>query len=207
MRRFGPMALALVLLAAGCGDDDTASTTSAPAATTTTAAPASTTTGAPATTTTEAPATTVVDDGTAARVAAAQALEGEYEGEWNNTTFGSTGPVTASIVVDPDAALATFTLDLGGNVFGAADPDPFTVEIDLSQEGPYQFTTELMGDGEFTMTDGIILFTAFSIDQLTGASMEVEGTVNASGWDLFYTILNPAGSTFAEGTVEATAVG
>jgi hypothetical protein len=140
-------------------------------------------------------------------VASAQELEGEYEGEWNNTTFGSTGPVAASIAVDPDAALATFTLDLGGNVFGAADPDPFTVEIDLSQEGPYQFTTELMGDGEFTMTDGIILFTAFSIDQLTGASMEINGTVNASGWDLFYTILNPAGSVFAEGTVEATPVG
>jgi hypothetical protein len=204
MRRFGPMALALVLLAAGCGDDDSASTTSAPAATTTTAAPSATTTESPATT---APTTTVVDDGTAARVETAQELEGEYEGEWNNTTFGSTGPVDASIVVDPDAAVAQFTLDLGGNVFGAADPDPFTVEIDLSEEGPYQFTTELMGDVEFTFADGIVLFTALSIDQLTGASMEVEGTVNGSGWDLFYTILTSAGSTFAEGTVEATPVG
>lgn len=207
MRRFGPMALALVLLAAGCGDDDSASTTSAPAATTTTAAPASTTTGSPATTTTDATATTAVDDDTAARVAAAQDLEGEYEGEWNNTTYGSTGPVDASIVVDPDAAVAQFTLDLGGNVFGFPDPDPFTVEIDLSQEGPYEFTTELMGDGEFTIADGIVLFAASSIDQLTGASMEVEGTVNGSGWDLFYTILTPAGSTFAEGTIEASPVG
>lgn len=201
MRRIGRMALALALLAAGCGDDDTASTTSAPAATTTTtAAPVTTTTGAPATTTSS-------DDGTAARVAAAQELEGDYEGQWANTTFGSTGPVNASIAVDPDAAVAQFTLDLGGNVFGASDPDPFTVEIDLSQEGPYEFTTELMGDGEFTIADGVVLFTAFSIDQLTGASMEVEGTVSASGWDLAYTILNPAGSVFAEGTVEATPVG
>ncbi|MEX0827285.1 MAG: hypothetical protein WD184_11100 [Acidimicrobiia bacterium] len=203
MRRFGPMALALMLLAAGCGDDDTASTTTSapPATTTTTAAPATTTTGAPATTTSAAV------DPTAERVAAAQELEGDYEGEWNNTTFGSTGPVDASIVVDPDAAVAQFTLDLGGNVFGFPDPDPFTVEIDLSQEGPYQFTNELLGDGEFTIADGIVFFTAFSIDQLTGASMEVEGTVNSSGWDLFYKILTPAGSTFAEGTIEATPVG
>jgi len=200
MRRLGPIVLTLMLLAAGCGDDDTASTTSGAAATTTTGA-ATTTTAAPATT------TSAGEDPTAERVAAAQELEGDYEGEWNNTTFDSTGPVTASIAVDPDAALATFTLDLGGNVFGAADPDPFTVEIDLSQEGPYQFTTELMGDGQFTLADGIVFFTAFSIDQLTGASMEVDGTVNSSGWDLFYKILNPAGSTFAEGTVEATRVG
>jgi hypothetical protein len=201
MKRLVPIAAVFALLAAGCGDDDTESTTSAALATTTTTAGVTTTTGAAATTTTS-------DDGTAARVAAAQALAGDYEGEWNNTTFGSSGPVIASIAVDDDAALAMFTLDLGGNVFGASDPDPFTVEVDLTQEGPYQFTTELMGDSEFSIDDdGTVLFTAFSIDQLTGASMEVEGTVTAAGWDLAYTIFNPAGSVFAEGTVEAAPVG
>lgn len=201
MRRIIPIAMVLALLAAACGDDDTA-TTSTAGATTTTAAAATTTTARADTT------TTAGDDDTAARVAAAQELEGDYEGEWNNTTFGSSGPVTATISVNPDAAFALFTLDLGGNVFGAADPDPFVVEVDLTQEGPYEFTTDLMGDSEFTMDeDGTVLFTAFSIDQLTGASMEVEGTVTAAGWDLVYTIFNPAGSVFAEGTVEASPVG
>lgn len=200
MRRIMTIAMVLALLAAACGDDDTA-TTSTAAATTTTAAATTTTAGADTT-------TTAGDDGTAARVAAAQELEGDYEGEWNNTTFGSTGPVTATVEVDADSAIAQFTLDLGGNVFGAADPDPFTVEVDLTQDGPYQFTTDLMGDSEFTIDeDGTVLFTAFSIDRLTGASMEVEGTVSAAGWDLTYTIFSPAGSVFAEGTVQAAPAG
>jgi hypothetical protein len=201
MRRIITIAMALALLAAACGDDDTATTSTAGATTTTAAAATTTTAGADTT-------TTAGDDGTAARVAAAQELEGEYEGEWNNTTFGSSGPVSATITVNADAAFALFSLDLGGNVFGAADPDAFLVEVDLTQEGPYEFTTDLMGDSEFTMDeDGTVMFTAFSIDQLTGASMEVEGTVTAAGWDLVYTIFSPTGSVFAEGTVEASPVG
>jgi len=197
MKRIAPIALVLAMVAVACGDDDATTTTAA--ATTTTAA---------ATTTTAAGTTTTEDDGTAARVAAAQELEGDYEGEWHNTTFNSMGPVEASIAVDPAAASATLTLDLGGNVFGFPDPDPLTVVIDLSEEGPYEFTTDLFGDAELSVgEDGVFTFTAFSIDQLTGASLEVEGTVSAAGWDLVYTILNPAGSVFAEGTLEAAPAG
>jgi hypothetical protein len=193
MRRVHVVILVLMLAVVACGDDDAASTT----AVTTTAA---------ATTTTGAPATTV--DAVAARVAAAQAYAGSYSGEWNNTTFGSSGSVEVVFTVDAAAATASLVLDLGGSVFGSGDPDPVEVEFDLTADGPYAGTSDLFGD--FTVAvdgDGHLVMTAPSVPGLTGMKMVTEGDFTADGFAATYVITHPAGSTFAEGTMTAQRAG
>jgi hypothetical protein len=62
-------------------------------------------------------------------------LEGRYSGTWNNTTFGTSGPVTADVKVDRTSGTVSLTLTLGGNVFGAPPPpqETFTIKPDPAQ--------------------------------------------------------------------------
>lgn len=195
MRRIAALLTALLLVLAACGGDSsgdepdqTTTTTAADAATTTTAASATTTTAAP--TTTEEPSNPAMET--------ALALEGSYEGEWNNTTFGSTGPVELVISVDEAGGFAIVTLDLGGNVFGGSDPDPVLWEVDLLTGELFsgddlfgQTTAEFAEDGSFTLT-------APEVPGL-GLEMIVEGTASGdAGFSGTYTITG-----LAEGTFEA----
>jgi hypothetical protein len=193
---------ALALVVAACGDDDSATTTAAPGTTAppttaagTTAAPttAAPTTAAPTT----APPTTA--DPAAARVAAAAAFAGDYTGEWQNTTFGSTGASNFKVAVDEVAQFALVTIDLDGNVFGGADPDPFLIEIDLTQEPPYTFTTDLMGEATLDVdAAGNVTLEAPAVPGLGGLPLTVEGSVLG---DITYTIGDGAGGVFAEGVL------
>jgi hypothetical protein len=214
--------LVLVLTATACGDDDAtpttapATTTTAAAATTTTAA-AATTTAAPATTTTAAATTTTAAPTTtadpeeaarAARIAAAAALAGTWEGEWRNLTFGSDGPIEAEVTVNEEAAFALMTVDLGGFVFGADDPEPVTIEFDLVGPTPYEtrfgvfgrVTTDIAADGSFTMT-------APDVPGDRIASMAVEGQIAPTGFTATYTIEFEGGGDPALGEVEVAKVG
>jgi len=122
MKRMAVLAASIVLVAAACGGSTAETSTSVVSgetgtfSTSTTAAPA--TTAPPATT--AAPATTA---GVDPIVEAAKATIGEYTGDWTNTTFGSTGPMTTSIDITDDGTV-TLAMDLGGFVFGESDPDP-----------------------------------------------------------------------------------
>lgn len=187
--------LALALAAcAGGGSSGTTTTTSG-----------SSTTGSTEATTTTA-ATTTTEDASAARIAAAQQFEGRFEGEWRNTTFGSTGPAVAEVVVDAAAKVATFTLDLGGNVFGASDPDPVVTDLDLTTDGPWEGTNDLLGDYTIMIdTEGHLTLTAPSVPGL-GMEMVVEGDLDPDGFQLTYTISN-AGGVFAEGVVDVAPAG
>ena len=55
-------------------------------------------------------------------------LAGKWAGTWQNTTFGSTGPITATVKAPSNKKLV-FTLDFGGNVFGCSDPAPETITL------------------------------------------------------------------------------
>lgn len=189
MRRTAMTVLVLVLVAGACGggDGEDTTTTAGTVATTTTAAAATTTTAAESTTT---------QDATAARIAAAQELEGDYAGEWNNTTFLTTGSIEVSFEVNADAAFGLLTIDLGGNVFGASDPDPFLFEIDLTQEGPYEGTSDLFG--EFTVEvaeDGTVTLTAPNVPGLN-LPLEIEGTSVDGVFEGTYTIEGLADGTW-----------
>jgi len=56
-------------------------------------------------------------------------------GQWNNTTFGSSGGVTIDATVVGTAF--NITVDLDGFVFGSVDPAPFNFSGDLSGGGNF----------------------------------------------------------------------
>ncbi len=63
-------------------------------------------------------------------------------GTWNNTTFGSSGPLSFTYDINPPDPNFSVTLDLDGFVFGSVDPDP------LSMTG--LFSNVAAGDGTFS---------------------------------------------------------
>lgn len=209
MRRIAAVFLTLVLVIAACGDDDDAGTTEAPAApapapapTDAPAAPAPTDAAAPDPT--DAPAASPEDTARALRIAAAELLAGEWSGEWNNTTFGATGPIDVTVTVDSNAAVLLANYDIGGSVFGQGDPKPGDFEIDLIFGPPYEGGTGLLGrytidigyDGSFTLTAPVV-----PADGI--ASMTLTGTLGPAGFSATYAIkFSHVGS--AEGTIEAT---
>ena len=140
----------------------TTPTTTTTAAPTTVITTTTTTTVAPTTTatTTTMATTTTTADPAADRITAAQTVAGRYRGEWNNTTFGSSGAIVVEFSVDAATATATPTIDLGGFVFGGDDPPAASFVIDLRDEPPYAVDSPLLGgvtasldaDGTFTIT-------------------------------------------------------
>ena len=180
----------------GCSDDksQTNNTTADASADTS----ANTSTGTDAVTTTAQPTTTIVDE-VAVRVAAAEELAGTYAGEWNNTTFASSGSIDATFAVDSATAIATMTLSLGGNVFGSAHPDPLTANFDLNAEGPYSGTNDLFGDFTIIYSGGHLSFEAPAVPGVGGKKMTLEGDFTDGSFSGTYTIVE-----LAEGTFEAT---
>jgi len=214
MRRIAVLTLAVALVAAACGDDDaatgdTTAATSAPASTgapASTAAPASTeatTASTSAPTTSTAVTTTTTEAAGNPLLEAALQFAGAYVGAWNNTTFGSTGAIETTIEVDEAAETATVTMDLGGFVFGGADPDPIVTVMDLTTEPPYETTNGLLGDASIDFAlDGMLTLTAPAVPGLGGSTLIVEGLPDPVGFEMTYRIENPDGSIFAEGTAD-----
>jgi hypothetical protein len=54
------------------------------------------------------------------------------EGEWTNTTFGSSGPVIIQIDVTDQLSVSA---DFGGNVFGGFDPPPISFSVPNNPSG------------------------------------------------------------------------
>lgn len=186
---FIPAVAALFLV--GCGDDKkesdstTADTTAATTADTTAATTAET----------AAPETTAVDP-LAARIALAEEIAGVYSGEWHNTTFNSTGTIDAVFSVDAATAVATIRLDVGGNVFGAPDPDGLIAEIDLNSAGAFASTSTLFGDFTIEYADGHLVFTAPAVPGLGGRTMTVIGDFSNGTFSGTYNIVDLADGTF-----------
>jgi hypothetical protein len=197
MRRIIVLAGALALVASACGDDDGATTTAAPTTTavaTTTAATITTVT----TTTTSASTTTV--DPAAPRVALALIFSGEWEGEWVNTTYGSTGPIALAIAVDAAERTATLTIDLGGSVFGSGDPAAFDFVADLTTAAPFTVATPLLGEATFDVqATGAFTLEALEVPAAGIASFRATGTAAPTGIELAYTVGFDDGGS-AEGT-------
>jgi hypothetical protein len=184
MRRVIPAAGVLAQLAAACGDGGGASTSAAP------------TTTAAAATTTEASTTT--EDPVAYRVTLATILAGEWVGDWRNTTYASTGAVLAGIRVDAAGLAATVTIDLGGAVFGGADPAPFELVVDLSAAPPYTATTALLGEITLVVTDtGAFTLEAADVPAAGIATFWATGTAGSERMDLEYTVAFEDGSEAA----------
>lgn len=141
-------------------------------------------------------------------------------GTWNNTTFGSSGPLTFTYLINPPDPNFSVTLDLDGNVFGGSDPDP------LSMTGV--FNDVVAGNGTFSnspavhptfgqVSGTVTGFSAISMDMASIPnqsifSAEINGTLTPSGFDGTYRVnFTPAGAQgggqefqdFAVGTLSA----
>ena len=218
MRRAAVMLVAIIIAVAACGDDDAEQPSPPDAGATTTAgitttdatpsspeAPASTiTTAAPPTTTTAGETTTTATalSGPDAFVAAAVDFVGAYEGTWNNTTFGSTGSISIEVLeVNTGAGFVLVEIDLGGNVFGGEDPDPFVIEIFKDGGGlTVGFSTffasstfEIDEAGHFTLIAGVAGLQA---------PLVIEGDVFEDGLGGTYSV-----EGLAEGTWTAAFIG
>lgn len=179
----------MALMVTACGGDGAPSTSTTAAATTTTTAVATTTTAA----------TTTTVDPAGSRAEAAAEWAGEYEGEWNNTTFGSSGSIAVSFEVDVEALLAILTLDLGGRVFGQSDPDPLTVEFDLLEAGPYAGSVGLFGEFSVEADQaGRVTLRAPLVPGVGGRELVVEGQFVDGEFTGTYSIAG-----LAEGTLQA----
>jgi len=192
------LVMAAVLLASACGDSsgDTAggtasgsspattaaATTKAPAATTTTTEAAATTTTAAATT------TTTTTEAPNPLLEMARAVEGSWTGEWNNITFGSTGPITGDFTLDEAAMELVVNSDVGGFVFGASDPDPEMFTLPISA-GDHSGTSPAFGDWTLSIDEsGAFKLVAINITTLPGGTFTLEGNLSDSGVDATYTV-------------------
>ena len=193
MRRVATILLGLSLVVAACGDDDGQSnvTSGTSAATATSAAAESTTATAAETTTTAAAAettTAVALTGPEAFFAAAADFVGGYSGEWNNTTFGSTGAMFINVLeVNTGAGFVLIEIDLDGNVFGLADPDAFVIEISIDGENLHVGFSEFLGASSFEI-DEFGNFTLNADPLSLGMPLEIEGGFTDIGFGGTYNI-------------------
>jgi len=199
MRRLSAVVFTVALAAAACGGSDGGTTTTGGSGT------SATTTGG-TTATTQAPATTEALSGGRALIAQAVGFEGVYEGEWNNTTFGSTGPIKITVTeVNTESGFILIAVDLGGNVFGQEDPDPFTLEIYTSGDGlDAGFTTFFKESTIEVGEDGTITLNATpaAVGEIVIEGALVDGPDGQPGFEGTYSIPG-----LAEGTWNAYKTG
>jgi len=121
--------------------------------------------------------------GLGAGLAGAQTFDfGLFDGQWDNITFGSSGPASL-LVEDMGADVVGMNLDLDGGVFGGGDPDPV------------QLTGTMAGD-------------VFTLDALVGHPTygDVSGGVDAGG-ALSFDLVGANDGAFALVTLRGSAVG
>ena len=138
-------------------------------------------------------------------VASAQLDLGQFEGQWDNNTFGSTG--AASMLVESlGGADVSLTIDLDGFVFGGDDPDPFTITGTVGATG---FVADpFMNPGFGTFSGGVDENGVVAIDLIDAAEgafslVTLRGTAIGDSVQLDYEIFTPNSPTapFAIGEI------
>ncbi len=133
-----------------------------------------------------------------------------YSGIWHNDTFDSEGPVLFSLTVD-DAMGVSLIADLGGWVFGLADPDP--VEL-TGTVGPGGITVAVVGDpffGDVSFSvdaSGVVAGSLAAVPDAFIDSATFSGLATDEAVGLTYEIFADGDSVtpFAIGFVTATVV-
>ncbi len=134
----------------------------------------------------------------------ARGVVGAWTGEWNNTTFGSTGAIAGDIVLDEEAMELTINTDLGGNVFGSTDPDPELLTLPLVA-GDHSGSSPTFGDWTLTISEsGEFSVTATNLPAIPGGTFTMEGALTDAGVTGDYAVDFGDGSAPAVGTITVT---
>ena len=188
---------AVALVATGGGESSTATSTtqetrsSSTSSTTTTSSPVS---------------TTVVPKSTDPVVALAQQYDGRYVGTFTNTTFGTTGPVTLEIRIDPATGELTSHTDFDGDLFGGDAKTVRRISGTVRLGDPNAtITTQTKAFGAVTARIDENLHLVLTADDVPGAKVKaftLSGNLrdDLTGFDATYTVTFEDGTT-AEGVV------
>ncbi|MCJ7801185.1 MAG: hypothetical protein MUP82_02375 [Candidatus Marinimicrobia bacterium] len=132
---------------------------------------------------------------------------GNWEGQWTNTTFNSTGAANLVVTADTEQKTVQFVIDVDGFVLGGADPDPDPVTLGgtYSDAGiNISSTVDTFGDLTLTIDDeGNISGSAINvpnpnIDRIdfNGVATPETMTINYVVTFAAYTGLDPANGIF-----------
>lgn len=168
--------------------------------TTTTSAPSTPSTSTPAT------ATTVIPRSSNPVVALGQQYEGRYTGQFNNTTYQTSGPATLDLHIDPSTGVLTATANLDGDLFGGGAKQVRQIEasVTLGGSAPSVSTrTSAFGPVTGRLGNGLsIVLSAPSVPDAKVKTFELTGTLRSDtrGFDATFTVGFRDGRT-AHGTV------
>jgi hypothetical protein len=169
-----------------------------------------TTTSPSSHTTTTAPrATTVVPKSSNPVVALAQQYDGYYTGTWTNTTFGSTGPATLELRIDPVANTLAIKATFDGDLFGGGTDLPRSIDSTVNigdPNAPVVTETKSFGTVTARIDPSLALVLdapAVPDDKVQAFSLTGRLRADRKGFDATYSVRFKDGKT-AEGTMGAT---
>ena len=131
---------------------------------------------------------------------------GTWTGSWMNTTFSTTGPISAVVTVNSAAKTYSAVVTIGGNVFGGSAPPPQTFSGSFSDTTgvTYSGTSSVFGDLSFTISPfGAIQGSAMNVPGPNVSSLTFSGSVTPTTITVSYTATLKAGGT-ASGTATLT---
>ena len=145
---------------------------------------------------------------TADPLALVATFAGIYKGTWNNTTFGSSGPVEVDVTVDQTARAVTVKTTLGGNVFGAPAPPPETITIPASgvnPNGPLTYKSAIFGDCSGGLNGATFTTKCVNVPSARVSEFDSTGTItDPKNLAFTYTVMFKDGSAPAQGKVTLT---
>lgn len=118
-------------------------------------------------------------------------LEGNWAGQWNNSTFQTQGGITMDVTVNNTEQTAEIVLDINGNPAGLPDPPPITLDTPLVC-APFIMTATLplLGDVALSVdANGNVTGFAENIPTLGLDRADISGTITPDSIVLNYTIL------------------
>lgn len=129
---------------------------------------------------------------------------GTYDGQWDNTTFSSTGGANAVITMGVESATLNMVIDLDGFVGGMSDPDPRTFIAVYDGNGLTIDTSIAEGDLLLTWeADGTITWSMTNMSNPNFDSQTGSGFGNSQEMMLDYVVNFSMGNP-AVGTAELT---
>lgn len=148
---------------------------------------------------------TVTFDATGLTPVNASQFAGTYTGIWTNTTFGSTGTVSATVTVDEGAGTVSATIAVTGPVLGSAGVAPTNQQTAFTDAGAtFMGTLPVMGDVVATIdAGGNITASGTSVPNPGISSWDATGTLTATALNLSFTVTFTAGAP-AAGTIALT---